>query len=198
MLIFTEKLPVSNRGAIIEKINSISNYLGIDPNWLMAVMNFESGLDPSIVNPISKATGLIQFMPTTAASLGTSTQQLKLMGFYNQLDYVKRYYTPYKGKIKGFVDLYLATFYPYAIGKPNSYVIGSQVSASHAATIAKQNPAFDPLKTGKITISTIKKVILAKVPAQYLKYVAGQTSTQLVLLTLSFLGLGYFIYKDNK
>jgi len=47
--------------------------LGIDPAWLANVINFESGGNPQARNPVSGATGLIQFMPSTAQRLGTST-----------------------------------------------------------------------------------------------------------------------------
>ncbi len=92
MLIFEDKLPVTGRTEIKERIKGVSTRLGIDPNWLMAVMHFESRLNPGAVNPYSGATGLIQFMPQTAKSLGTTTEALKTMGFAGQLPYVERYY----------------------------------------------------------------------------------------------------------
>ncbi|HBC04295.1 MAG TPA: hypothetical protein DC015_08915, partial [Aequorivita sp.] len=72
MLIFQDKLPTSQRAEIINKLNSVAANLGIDVNWLMAVINFESAgtFSPSIQNKYSGATGLIQFMPSTAKSLG--------------------------------------------------------------------------------------------------------------------------------
>ena len=125
MLIFQDKLPTSQRAEIINKLNSVAANLGIDVNWLMAVINFESAgtFSPSIQNKYSGATGLIQFMPSTAKSLGTSVEALKYMDFLTQLNYVEKYYRPYRGKIKSFVDLYLATFFPVAMGKPDNFVI---------------------------------------------------------------------------
>ena len=188
MLIFEEKLPSQNRSAIVNKINSVSSNLGISPNWLMAVMNFESGLNPKAKNPYSGATGLIQFMPSTAAGLGTSTEQLFFMPFEKQLDYVEKYYRPWKSKIKGFVDLYLTTFFPAALGKPSSFVI--QTANIPPSLIASQNPIFDLNKDNKVTISEIKKVILAKVPKDYLQYVTGTS----VGIGLGFLGLATLVF----
>ena len=193
MLIFKEKLPAQNRNAIINKINSVSANLGINPNWLMAVMNFESGLNPQAKNPYSGATGLIQFMPSTARSLGTSVEQLAFMPFENQLHYVEKYYDQWKSKVKSFVDLYLATFFPVAIGKPDSWVL--ETNNVSASTIASQNPVFDPLKQGKVTVGAIKKVILSKIPVDLLKYVTTTT----VGISLGFVGLvvfGFILYKN--
>ena len=64
-----------------QKLVQIAADLGTNPNFLMAVMSFESGetFSPSIKNAAgSGAVGLIQFMPATAKQLGTSTQALAL------------------------------------------------------------------------------------------------------------------------
>ena len=58
------------------KVYDISKELGINPDYLMGVMAFESWIDPTSVNSAG-ATGLIQFMPSTAKDLGTSTEELK-------------------------------------------------------------------------------------------------------------------------
>lgn len=46
--------------------------------------------------PGSGAIGLIQFMPSTAKGLGTSTSALKQMTAVDQLAYVEKYFAPYK------------------------------------------------------------------------------------------------------
>lgn len=103
----------------------ISQALGIDPNDLMAVMAFESArtFSPSIQNPSSKATGLIQFMPKTAVGLGTTTAKLAAMSAVHQLDYVYAYLKPFKGKALDIYDLYMCVLWPAAVGKPKSYVL---------------------------------------------------------------------------
>ncbi len=59
-----------------EKVLEISDKLQMDPDDLMAVMAFESGFDPALVHKKTKATGLIQLMPTNAEWLGTSIEEL--------------------------------------------------------------------------------------------------------------------------
>lgn len=78
------------------KVVSIASRIGCSPDDLMAVMNSESGINPQAVNSNGGATGLIQFMPKTAKSLGTSTAQLKKMSAEEQLVYVEKYLTQAK------------------------------------------------------------------------------------------------------
>jgi hypothetical protein len=94
-------------------------------SWLMACMAFETGrtFSPSIRNPASSATGLIQFMASTAQGLGTTTQALSKMSAVEQLSWVQRYFAPYASRIKSLDDMYLAILWPVAIGKPAEYVL---------------------------------------------------------------------------
>jgi len=98
--------------------------IGIDPSWLMACMMFESGLDPSRVNAASGATGLVQFMPSTAMSLGTNVRVLAQMSAEAQLDqYVRQYFAPYHGKLATFNDCYMAILWPKAVGQPDDTIL---------------------------------------------------------------------------
>src|SRR3546814_20398544 len=68
--------------------------LGTKPEYLMAVMSFETGgsFSPAQANNAgSGATGLIQFMPNTAAGLGTRTAAFAQMSSVEQLQYVAQY-----------------------------------------------------------------------------------------------------------
>lgn len=185
MLIFENKIK-SNKTLFIAEVIRYSTILGINPNWLMFVMNFESAgtFNPAIQNPYTKGTGLIQFMPNTAKGLGTSIEQLKNMTNVQQLYYVYKYF---KGrKYNSIFDLYLITFYPYAFGKSDDYVFGSERSLAFAKLIKKQNPGLG-LK-GKETISlgewkrglwaTIAKMIPASYMPEFEKKNSGQDSPQ--------------------
>lgn len=196
MLIFEDKLPAQNRPAIIKKLYQVSANLGINVNWLMAVINFETAgtFSPSIQNKHSNATGLIQFMPSTARGLGTTIEALKYMDFETQLNYVEKHFKPYKSKIKGFVDLYFATFFPVAIGKPDSFII--QTSKTSAEKIASQNTVFDTNKDSQLTVGEIKKVILTRIPIDYLKYVITQPENIVLssgLLVFLLIGVTAFL-----
>lgn len=137
------------------KVADIADELGTDPGHLMAVMRFETGgtLNPAEKNRAgSGATGLIQFMPNTAQQLtGAETREaaIKLMESMSpveQLDYVKKYLAPYKGKLKTLDDLYMAILYPKAVGKDSDYVLFER-----GTTAYKQNRGLDENKDGSIT-----------------------------------------------
>lgn len=131
------------------KVLEIAKELQMDPNDLMAVMAFESGgtFSPSVKNAAgSGATGLIQFMPSTAKSLGTTTEELSKMSATEQLDYVKKYLEPYKGKVHSIEDLYMTVLWPKGVGKSNDYVLFES-----GTTVYTQNKGLDLNKDGKIT-----------------------------------------------
>ena len=157
-----EHLIKENKEAFTQKVKDICQNLAIDPDWLMLVMWFETArtFRADIVNPVSGATGLVQFMPRTARSLGTTTEALKNMSNVEQLDYVKRYLSPYAGRMKNWLDVYLAVFYPVLIGKPDSAVIDREI-------VAKQNPVFDLNKDLKIHKWEIRQALQKSIPQQY-------------------------------
>lgn len=152
MIAFENKI-TANKDAFINKVKSISAALQIDPNWLMGIMYHESGLNHRAVNSIG-ASGLIQFMPATAAYLGTSAAALREMSNVAQLDYVYKYYKPAAGRFKSAYDLFAYSFLPVAVGKPDGWVF--ETSKLPASVIAKQNGIFDLNKDGKITIAEYK------------------------------------------
>jgi hypothetical protein len=199
MILFEEKIKY-NKNAFLSKLKDISVDLVINPDWLMVLMNSETGgsFNPQIVNkqaasvkgydengkvvrpagtPDSKndfdrakyrATGLIQFMPATAKHLGTTNQELYKLNNVQQLDYVHKYFLPVKGKIKGFEDLYLYAFYPYAVGKPDTYIIGSEKSMDYAKEIVKENP-LDTNGDGVLSVSEFKTFLYKRIPKDALE-----------------------------
>src|SRR2546427_796322 len=103
------------------KVRAIAADLGIDLDYLMAAMAFESAMtfSPSIPNAAgSGAVGLIQFMPATAQALGTTTDELCRMTAEEQLDFVAKYFAGRKGQLQTLEDVYMAILWPAAIGKP--------------------------------------------------------------------------------
>lgn len=144
------------------KTKTIASQLGITPEDLAVIFQHESGNNPQAINPKTGAAGLIQFMPSTARSLGTSTAAILAMDYDKQLDLVYKYLLPYKSKMKDLTDVYLAVFYPAAIGKPDSYVLGSEKGLAYAQKVANQNPANNPNKDAQITKGEVKQIITAK------------------------------------
>lgn len=117
-------------------------------DWLMACMAFESGrtFSANVRNKLSGGTGLIQFMPTTAGLLGTTTQELAGMTPLRQLDYVEKYLAPYKGRITNIDDLYMTILWPAAVGKPDAYPLWVNELRHPKAYI--QNAGLDRNKDG--------------------------------------------------
>ena len=107
------------------KVLEIAAALQCDASHLMACMAFESGrtFDPAIRNKQSGATGLIQFMPSTARELGTTVEELAALSAVDQLAYVYAYLKPYLGRLTTLADVYMAILWPSAIGKSENSVI---------------------------------------------------------------------------
>jgi hypothetical protein len=136
-----------------DKVVHICDELGTDPNFLMAAMAFESGetFSPSIRNAAgSGAVGLIQFMPSTAAALGTTPEELSSMSPEVQLNYVLKYFTPNAGRLKNLEDVYMAILWPAGVGKPMDYVLFDKNDPAHPKRYI-QNAGLDFNKDGKIT-----------------------------------------------
>ena len=133
-----------------QKVEEIEQRLRMAPGSLLAVMRFETGgtFDPAERNRAgSGATGLIQFMPSTAKGLGTSTDALAKMSAEDQLDYVEKYLTPYKGKMTTLKDAYMSVLYPKAIGKPEWYPLFTSGTKAY-----EQNAGLDRDKKGVVTV----------------------------------------------
>jgi hypothetical protein len=139
------------------KVKSVSADIGINPNDLLRVIEFETGksFSPAAKNPGSSATGLIQFLESTAKGLGTTTEALAGMTATEQMDYVAKYLAPNKGKLKNFGDVYMAVHWPAAIGKDEAYVMYEKGSDSY-----EKNKNLDTNGDGTVTRGeTIARVI---------------------------------------
>lgn len=143
-----------------KKLDKIAKQLGVESKAIMAVIKHESGGNPAAVNRASGATGLIQFMPDTARRLGTSTGELRGMSAVDQLDYVYKYYkmTNVRPGMKA-GDLYVATFMPAAMGKPDNTVLGQSGAGGFSGAVYRQNRGLDRDGNGTITIADIKNSV---------------------------------------
>lgn len=167
---YSEKAKVSEEikgkfePGFLEKVNSVSAELGINPNYLLAVMYFETGgtFSPSQKNIAgSGATGLIQFMPKTAEALGTTTEDLAKMTQVQQMDYVKKYFELNKGRnAKTLSDTYMVVLYPAAVGKPEEDALFKTPTKAY-----ELNKGLDANKDGSVT----KEEASSKVAAVYEK-----------------------------
>ena len=171
------KVPAYIRAPFVAEVKRISALLGCAPELLMLLMNSESGINPAAYNKNGGATGLIQFMPSTAKGLGTTTVNLKAMNHLVQLQYVYKYFKPYSGRLKSFHDLYLVTFFPVAIGKADDWIFHTDHLS--AKSIALANPGiakYGPAPKEYITVDAFKKYTSAKL-AQFKDYLPAATDS---------------------
>lgn len=134
-----------------ERVLWIADSLGCSADDLMACMAWESAetFRADIKNAAgSGATGLIQFMPSTARGLGTSTAALAKMTPEDQLRYVYKYFQPYAGRLNNLGDVYMAILWPKGVGKPDHYVLFDR---KRTPTTFRQNAGLDVNKDGLVT-----------------------------------------------
>lgn len=139
--------------AFRDKTRVIAAELGCDPSDLMACMAWESARSfrPDVKNMAgSGAVGLIQLMPATASGLGTTTAALEALTAEQQLDWVERYFHPFRGRLHGVADLYMAILWPLGVGKPDSYVLFDKDDRDHPARY-RQNAGLDINHDGHVT-----------------------------------------------
>lgn len=138
------------------ELGAMALSLGLNPNYIGAVMSRESGFKPAIVNQSGGATGLIQFMPRTAIALGTTTAALRGMSAIDQLAYVKKFYAPQARHIRAEVpgDYYMATFMPALVGAPPETVI-----AKRGEPIYDQNAGLDRDHDGTLTVADVTRSV---------------------------------------
>lgn len=165
-----------------DRVFWLADDLGMDPDDLMTCMAWESGRSfrPDIQNMAgSGATGLIQFMPSTAiayfhtpaevramsadqkrAAGIAACRRLAAMTAEDQLNYVWRYFEPYDGRLKTLGDIYMAILWPAGVGKPDSYVLWEKGARP---TTYRQNAGLDVDRDGRITrAETVAKVAALK------------------------------------
>ena len=138
-----------------ESVSAAAKRLGVSEDDLYAVMAFETG---GTFNPAEKnragsgATGLIQFMPSTAEGLGTTTDELAKMSRTEQMKYVEKFLSNKGISGKGLSDVYMAVLFPAAVGKPDDFVLfGKGAMSGYTGTAYEQNKGLDANNDGSIT-----------------------------------------------
>lgn len=136
----------------LNKVKDIASKYGTSPAAILATMHFETGgsFSTGVKNAAgSGATGLIQFMPSTAKSLGTTTEALAKMDRIKQLEYVDKYFaqTPLRKNQENTVeDVYMSVLWPKAVGKPSDYVLFEKGTKAY-----EQNKGLDTTGKGYVT-----------------------------------------------
>ncbi len=142
--------------AFISEVEAMSALLGAKPEHILAAMSFETGgtFSPSIQNGIG-ATGLIQFIPSTARGLGTTTDALKRMNSVEQLRFVEKYFEPFKGRLDTLEKVYTSIL----SGSPKSNP--DDVLFRRGTRAYEQNP-LDWNKDGVITAQEATTPVTAR------------------------------------
>jgi len=146
--------------AFKQKAICICDALQVPVDFLMSAMAFESGetFSPKVTNAAgSGAVGLIQFMPNTAHALGSTTEKLAAMSAPQQLDYVEKYFSPRRGKLKTLEDVYMTILYPAAIGSSPAATLFAKPGVTYT-----QNVGLDANRDGKITVQEAASRVRAK------------------------------------
>ena len=151
------------------KLEEVAKNINCDPRDLIGMMQSESGINPLAYNNNGGAIGLIQFMPSTARSLGTTTQELLNMSAIEQLDYVEQYFSNWTGgsgqRLTG-GDLYTLCFLPAFLDKE---VLCSS-SDSSTAGYYSANSGLDADGDGNITKTELNNRVANKYQEVLAKY----------------------------
>jgi soluble lytic murein transglycosylase-like protein len=134
----------------VRKVLDVSVDLGIDTKELAHVIEIESGWRPDALNPSTRATGLLQFMPSTAAAMGTTVDALARMTRAEQATYVRRYLAPYARRIRRAGDVYVAVAGPAGLGQPDAAILYDVGSPGWTANPGWRTPGDGPVTVGRI------------------------------------------------
>jgi peptidoglycan hydrolase-like protein with peptidoglycan-binding domain len=139
----------------VKAVEKMANALETKPEYVLAAMSFETGstFSPSIQNGIG-ATGLIQFLKSTAKGLGTTTDKLKAMSAVEQLEFVEKYFHPFKGKLSTLEAVYTSIL----SGSPKK---PDEVLFKAGTPAYKMNP-LDWNNDGKITAAEATTIVGAR------------------------------------
>ena len=152
----------------LEAVKEVSQKRGMNQAEFLGAIASESGLDPKAVNKDTGATGLIQFLPEVAESLGTTTDKILEMSRAEQVKLIDKYFdmnklpdNPTAGQLKTNIlmpaytdkgdDFELMTknkqFTDGEAGNPNTY---------------SQNKGLDYNEDGFITVGEAGESIIKK------------------------------------
>lgn len=146
----------------IAQVEAMAQRLGTQPEYLMAVMSFETGgsFSPGVRNGAgSGATGLIQFMPNTASELGTSTDALARMSATDQLQYVEKYFNNRSdpGDLNTLEGVYTTVLYGSPRPDPGSTLFSEGTAAY------RMNSPLDTNRDGRITAGEATSFVRARI-----------------------------------
>jgi|GEM_PF-413016 len=166
-LVYNEYVQGSDRTVFLEKVIDVSRKLGINPNWLMAIMWHESArsFSATIPNP-DGCIGLIQFcgenINTFAYGERRYNRVAQLDGVY---EYFKYWKSIYPNALDSFSNMYMITFLPAFLPQMNGASDDTLIEVLPKYPnwlLIKHNSGFDYNKDGKLTVGDWKNYLKAK------------------------------------
>jgi len=183
-------------------VQTIQN-AGLDPVAVATVIESESARtwSPSVHGPKvftdapGYPIGLIQFAPSTAKMLGTTTADLERMSFAQQLQFVVKYFNHWGGgkRLKRLADYYAAGL-GSGVGTDDSHVIFKEGSPQYDANKALDKDHNGTITTGDLSAWMNGLLSQAKANGYMPVVVAGAAGLEWLL----WLGVGWFIVRRRK
>jgi hypothetical protein len=132
---------------------AVAERLQTQPAWLLNVMATESLFDPSARNslPGQSASGLLQWIESTAHKMGTTTAVIPRMDPVNQLGLVEKYLAPFSGRLDSLADVYMAVLRGFIIDGKDETVVSPLDNSRKEQRIYRLNKWLDLNGDRKIT-----------------------------------------------
>jgi hypothetical protein len=145
-----------------EDIIDLCARLQCDPLDMLSVMMAESAVKAAARNPISNASGLIQFLPSTLTHLGwtRTPEEFRRLNADQQLRYVEAYFQPYVHYgLDSAARVYQVVFLPSSLplGSGFSTVIARKGGLNSA--VYDRNRGLDSDFNGAITVGELQSAI---------------------------------------
>lgn len=137
----------------ITELNAASERLKTNPDWLLNVMACESSFISTARNslPGQSASGLLQIVESTVRRLGTTTTAIRRMNPVEQLQYVERYFAPFRGQLNSQADVYAAAFRGFIMQGGHDRVAAPLSHAPKELRAYSLNKSLDINRDGRIT-----------------------------------------------
>jgi hypothetical protein len=145
------------------ELQAVAERLSTQPAWLLNVMASESLFNPAARNslPGQTASGLLQFIESTARDMGTTTEEIKRMNPVEQLRLVERYLSPFRGRLNSLADAYMAVFRGFIIDGGDTSAVAPLDNSTKEQRIYSLNKWLDFDGDNKITKGELALAALA-------------------------------------
>ncbi len=158
-------------GDFLAALGELADRHGWNADGIAAVISHESGFNPAARNPTpgQTATGLLQFIESTAHRLGTSTAALATMTATEQLPFVEKFFRmALGGRLPTDPADYILATYGRAdvIGAPDSHVLDRRDSTDpREAERYRVNASLDTAHKGWIDVGDLRRSVRRTIAA---------------------------------